>query len=179
MNPVCPDDLTPADLTSASPEDAITVQIMDDPSYQAQLEHNQQLADQDAQARERARRILKKCREGFVPNLIHGQRLLPYDGIFASKAILQLLELSLSEDGTCAPGASERQPFSRTETYAIARHCGKKLNFIGGEDLMAQVLRDWIPAFDQPNLSETWTGIGTWSGQHKVNPSTQGADHSS
>ncbi|MEM9137175.1 MAG: hypothetical protein AAGB01_07490 [Cyanobacteria bacterium P01_F01_bin.42] len=152
--------------------DELTVQIMDDESYQAQLDHNQALAMQDAQARERARRILKKCREGFVPNLIHGG--LPYDGIFASKAVLKLLELSLREDGNCSPGARERQPFSRAETYALARHCGKKLNFIGGEPLMAQVLHDWIPAFDQPNLSETWTGIGDWSGQVKIKPSGDG-----
>ena len=167
-----PDETNPAPLDSSSSQDALTVQIMDELSYQDQLAHNQQLAVQDARARERARRILKKCREGFVPNLIHGQRLLPYDGIFASKAILKLLELSLREDSICAPGASERQPFSRSQTYAIARHCGKKLNFIGGETLMAQVLQDWIPAFDQPNLSETWTGIGAWSGHHKLHPST-------
>ena len=171
-----PDNFPAGDLTPAASDDVLSVEIMDDSSYQAQLEHNQQLAHQDAKAREKARRILKQCREGFVPNLIHGQRLLPYDGIFASKAIVKLLELSLREDGACVPGASERQAFSKAESYAIARHCGKKLNFIGGEDLMAKVLRDWIPAFDQPNLSETWTGIGTWSGQYKVKPSTHGPE---
>ena len=176
--PLRPDETTPETLSPPSPEPVIPVEVMDEASYQEQLEHNQSLALQDAQARERARRILKKCREGFVPNLIHSHRLLPYDGIFASKAILRLLELSLKEDSTCSTGAQERQTFSRPETYAIARHCGKKLNFIGGEDLMARVMTDWIPAFDQPNLSEVWNGIGTWSGQNKLQSSSQRAGRS-
>lgn len=162
-----PDQLIPS--TETAP---VRVEVLDDESYQEQLEHNQTLARQDAQARERARRILKKCREGFVPNLIHGQRLLPYDGIFASKAILKLLELSLREDSVCSEGAAARQTFSRPDTYAIARHCGKKLNFIGGEPLMALVIEEWIPAFDQSNLSEVWTGIGAWSGRNKLHSST-------
>lgn len=107
-----------------------------------------------------------------MPNLIQTKRMLPYDGILASKAVLKLLELSLAEDRHCPPGASERQAFSSPQTYEAARHCGKKLNFIGGEELMALVLQTWIPAFDQPNLSETWSGIGNWSGQSKINPSS-------
>ena len=160
------------EIQASSPGDVVPVQVMDEASYQRQQSLNDQLALQDAQARDRARKILKKCREGFVPNLIQNRRMLPYDGILASKAVLKLLELCLTEDGHCPPGASERQAFSGPKTYAIARHCGKKLNFIGGEALMALVIQDWIPAFDQPSLSEVWTGIGTWSGREKLRPSS-------
>ena len=160
--------LNPSDAT-----DPIPVEVMDEEAYAEQLQRNEQLAQQDAKARERARSILKKCQQGFVPNLVHGPRMLPYDGILASKAIVKLLELSLAEDHRCQPGAAERQAFSRTETYNASRHYGKQLNFIGGETLMAYALNEWIPAFDQPNLSEIWTGIGTWSGQNKISQSNQ------
>lgn len=149
------------------------VQVMDEASYQEQLTLNHQLGIQDAQARERARKVLQKCREGFMPNLIQTDRMLPYDGILASKAVLKLLELCLAEDSNCPPGASERQAFSRPRTYEVARHCGKKLHFIGGETLMALAIQEWIPAFDQPNLSEVWSGIGSWSGQTKLGQSGQ------
>ena len=168
-----PEEAQSSAIQASEGKDVVPVEIMDEAAYAEQLQRNEQLAQQDAQARERARRILKQCQEGFVPNLIHGPRMLPYDGIFASKAILKLLELSLAEDHNCEPGAAERQAFSRANTYNSARHCGKKLNFIGGETLMAYTLNEWIPAFDQPNLSETWTGIGNWSGQYKMTSSNQ------
>jgi len=164
-------------IQAANPLNSAAVEIMDEGAYERQQQFNQQIANHDAQARQRARSILKKCREGFIPNLIQTPQMLPYDGILASKAILPLLELCLLEDKHCPPGASERQAFDRDPAYGIGRHSGKQLNFVGGEALMALVLKTWIPAFDQPNLSEIWTGIGTWSGQYKLE-SSQSIDQS-
>lgn len=143
---------------------SIPVEVLDDAAYADQLEALEQLKQHDQQARERARKLLRRYSEGFTPNLIQQRGLLPYDGILATKAILQLLSLSLAEDQHCPKGAKTRSPFSQPTAYNTARSCGKRLNFVGGYPLMQHVLQFWIPAFDQSDLSETWIGIGEWSG---------------
>ncbi|MCM1981587.1 hypothetical protein [Lyngbya confervoides] len=148
-----------------TPTQPIAAEVMDEAAYRQQQQYNQQQIDQDQAARARARTLLRRCREGFVPNLIHHPSFLPYDGILASKAIIRLLELSLHEDQRCALGAHQRCPFSRPESYRTAQSCGRRLHEIGGIDLMQQVLQDWIPAFDQPDLERIWVGIGHWRKQ--------------
>lgn len=152
-------------MSQASPDpDAVSVdiEVVTDDDYQQALEQQRYLAEQDAKARAQARQILQRYDQGFTPNLIQDIRLSAFDSLTASRAIMQLLRLSLAADENCAPGAS-RLTYTRGRNYAIAQQCGHILHQLGGIPLMERVLARLIPPFDQDNLNQAWQGIGAWS----------------
>ncbi len=149
---------------SSHDPDAVSVEIevISDDDYQQTLEQQRHLAEQDKKARERARQILQRYDNGFTPNLIQDIRLSAFDSLTASRAIMQLLRLSLAEDEYCAVGEL-RLTYTRGRNFAIAQQCGQILYQLGGIHLMEQILTRLIPPFDQDNLNQAWQGIGTWS----------------
>ncbi|WP_299411361.1 hypothetical protein [Acaryochloris sp. IP29b_bin.148] len=149
---------------SSHDPDAVSVEIevITDDDYQQTLAEQKHLAEQDKKAREQARQILQRYDQGFTPNLIQDIRLSAFDSLTVSRAIMQLLRLSLAEDESCAVG-EPRLTYTRGRNFAIAQQCGQILYQLGGMPLMERVLTRLIPPFDQENLSQSWQNIGTWS----------------
>jgi hypothetical protein len=142
-------------------EALVDVEVVSDSEYQQTLAQHQQTAEQDQRARSQAHQILQRYENGFTPNLIQDIRLSVFDSLTVSRAILQLLRLSLAEDAHCALG-EQRFTYLREPNRAIAQRCGQILYHLGGIGLMHHVLDRLIPAFDQANLSQAWQGIGNW-----------------
>lgn len=92
---------------SAHEPDAVSVEteVITDDDYQQSLAQQKHLAEQDRKAREQARQILQRYDQGFTPNLIQDIRLSAFDSLTASRAIMQLLRLSLAEDEYGAVGS--------------------------------------------------------------------------
>ena len=151
---------------SSHEPDAVSVEteIITDDAYQQSLEQQQHLAEQDRKARAQARQILQRYDQGFTPNLIQDIRLSTFDSLTASRAIMQLLRLSLAEDEYGAVG-EPRQTYTRGRNGAIAQQCGHILYQLGGLQLMERVVTRLIPPFDQENLHQAWQGIGHWSAE--------------
>lgn len=141
---------------------SVEIEVITDDDYQQTLEQQKHLAEQDRKAREQARQILQRYDNGFTPNLIQDIRLSAFDSLMVSRAIMQLLRLSLAEDEDCAVG-EPRLTYTRKRNGAIAQQCGQILYQLGGIRLMKYVLTRLIPPFDQDNLSQAWQGIDTWS----------------
>lgn len=140
----------------------VDIEVITDEDYQQSLEQQRHIAEQDKKARERARQILQRYDNGFTPNLIQDIRLSAFDSLTASRAIMQLLRLSLAEDDYCAVG-EPRLTYTRGRNGAIAQQCGQVFYQLGGTRLMERVLTRLIPPFDQDNLNQAWQGIGPWS----------------
>jgi hypothetical protein len=157
-----PDALPPRPELIEQPN-IITPEWIDDATYVEHLNLQAQRQRHDHEARERARKLLHRYGEGFTPNLLGKTPQMAYDGIVASRTILQLLHLSLAEDERCSLGDSQRSAYTRPEQLRTARACGFRLYGIGGASLMAEVLQRWVPAFDQPDLDRAWDGIGDWT----------------
>ncbi|WP_299489428.1 hypothetical protein [Acaryochloris sp. IP29b_bin.137] len=139
---------------------SVEIEVITDDDYQQTLAEQEHLAEQDKKAREQARQILQRYDQGFTPNLIQDIRLSAFDSLTASRAIMQLLRLSLAEDEYCAVG-EPRLTYTRGRNFAIARQCGHVLYQLGGLKLMEHVLTRLIPPFDQDNLSQAWQSIET------------------
>lgn len=147
---------------SAHEPDVVSVEteVITDDDYQQSLAQQKHLAEQDRKAREQARQILQRYDQGFTPNLIQDIRLSAFDSLTASRAIMQLLRLSLAEDEYGAVG-EPRMTYTRGRNVAISQQCGQILYQLGGLKLMDHVLTRLIPPFDQDNLNQAWQGIGT------------------
>ncbi|NJK41991.1 MAG: hypothetical protein HC934_12945 [Acaryochloridaceae cyanobacterium SU_2_1] len=154
-------------MSTASPKESreleavVDVEVVSDREYQQTLAQHRQTAEQDKRARSRAQQILQRYENGFTPNLVQDIRLSAFDSLTVSRAILQLLRLSLAEDHNCAVG-EQRFTYLREPNRAIAQRCGQILYHLGGIRLMHHVIDRLIPAFDQANLSQAWQGIGNW-----------------
>lgn len=146
----------------ANAPETVEIEVISDEDYQQTLEEQQQRAELDQKARERARQILQRYENGFTPNLIQDIRLSAFDTLTASRTILQLLQLSLAEDERCAVG-EDRMTYLRGRNYAIAQRCGQILHQLGGNRLMNHVITQLIPVFDQDNLHQAWQSIVTAS----------------
>lgn len=140
---------------------SVEIDVVTDEDYQQTLAQQQHWAAQDRKAREQARQILQRYDQGFTPNLIQDIRLSAFDALTASRAIMQLLRLSLAEDECCAVG-EPRLTYRRGRNFAIAQHCGQILYQLGGLRLMTIVLTRLVPPFDQDSLNQAWRGIGSW-----------------
>ncbi|NJK40763.1 MAG: hypothetical protein HC934_04290 [Acaryochloridaceae cyanobacterium SU_2_1] len=147
-------------MTAKPPsEPPITVEVLSDQAYLERLEQQRRWAEQDRQARDRARRLLEQCQQGFTPNLIQGMGLSAFDTLVASRGILQLLSLSLGVDHSYQPGQPDLT-YLQASHRSIAHRCGQQLYQLGGVQLLRTVLEQWIPAFDQDNLREVWQDFG-------------------
>ncbi|WP_249369499.1 hypothetical protein [Acaryochloris marina] len=146
---------------SSQDPDAVSVEteVITDDDYQQTLEQQKHLAAQDQKARAQARQILQRYDQGFTPNLIQDIRLSAFDSLTASRAIMQLLRLSLAADEYGAVG-EPRLTYTRGRNVAIAQQCGHILYQLGGLRLMERVVTRLIPPFDQENLHQAWQGIG-------------------
>jgi hypothetical protein len=110
----------------------------------------------DYAARLRAHRVLKRYQSGFTPNLLPHTDLIAMDAILASKAIIKLLYLSLSEDIHCTVG-EQRSAYRRSEhSITVARSSGKLLYQLGGTALLVEIIQAWIPELDRADLRLAW-----------------------
>ncbi|MGF1603869.1 MAG: hypothetical protein ACFCU8_17955 [Thermosynechococcaceae cyanobacterium] len=147
--------MTKAEQSSASEETIYAVEaevVTEGLSSKNENERRQR----DHAARVRAHGVLKRYQSGFTPNLVANTHLMPLDSILASKAIVKLLYLSLAEDAQ-GTADEQRSAYGRPgNPVNVAQSSGSLLDQLGGKALLRQVIEEWIPELDQPDLRSAW-----------------------
>lgn len=75
--------------------------------------------------------------------------------------IKEMAEMILADPGKVLSG--KREPFeANEESIRKVKKIGRRLNELGGSDLMRTVASEYVPRCDQKELELIWHGIGDW-----------------